>query len=46
MGVEPPIVHGRSLAPDSEFRLPVGTRPIAKPKAWTPGAFQTTDPRR
>ena len=46
MGVEPPNAQGRSLAPDSEFRLPVGTRPITKPKAWTPGAFQTTDPRR
>jgi hypothetical protein len=45
-GVEPPIVRGRSLAPDAEFRWPVGTRPIARPKSWTPGAFQTTDPWR
>ncbi|HYT95869.1 MAG TPA: hypothetical protein VEO36_00980 [Casimicrobiaceae bacterium] len=45
-GVEPPFVRGRSLAPDAEFNLPVGIRPIARPKAWTPGAFQTTDPRR
>jgi hypothetical protein len=46
MGVEPPTAQGRSLAPDSEFHLPAGTRPIARPPAWTPGAFQTTDPRR
>ena len=45
-GVEPPIVRGRSLAPDAEFHLPVGTRPIARPKSWTPGAFQTTGPPR
>ena len=44
-GVEPPIVRGRSLAPDAEFHLPVGTRPLARPKTWTPGAFQTTDPQ-
>jgi len=45
-GVEPPIVRGHSLAPDREFKLPVGTREIARPSSWTPGAFQTTDPRR
>jgi hypothetical protein len=44
--VAPPIVRGHSLAPDQEFSLPVGTRPITRPNAWTPGAFQTTDPRR
>jgi hypothetical protein len=45
-GVEPPIVRGRSLAPDAEFQLPIGTRPLTTPKAWTPGAFQTTNPRQ
>ena len=44
--IEPPTVRGHSLAPNAEFSLPVGTRPIAHSKAWTPGAFQTTDPRR
>jgi hypothetical protein len=45
-GIEPPVVGGYSLAPSAEFRLPVGTQPITRPTAWTPGAFQTTDPRR
>jgi hypothetical protein len=46
-GVEPPIVRGHSLAPEAEFNWPVGTRSIVPPpKSWTPGAFQTTDPRR
>jgi hypothetical protein len=46
LGVEPPVVRGRSLFPVAEFSLPVGTRQIEAPRAWTPGAFQTTDPRR
>jgi len=46
-GVEPPKVRGYSLAPEAEFSLPAGTRRIVPPqKSWTPGAFQTTDPRR
>jgi hypothetical protein len=45
-GVEPPTADGASLAPTAEFNLPLGTRPIGRPLVWTPGAFQTTDPRR
>jgi Right handed beta helix region len=45
-GVEPPTLNGHWLAPTHEFNLPIGTHPIARPEAWTPGAFQTTDPRR
>ena len=45
-GVTPPVVDGRSLAPTAEFALPVGTTPLAPRSAWTPGAFQTLDPRR
>jgi len=45
-GVQPLIIHGRSLAPDAEFTLPLGTTPIQPPERWTPGAFQTTDARR
>jgi hypothetical protein len=40
-GVVPPVIRGHSLAPDAEFALPLGTRPIRRPRAWTPGAFQT-----
>jgi hypothetical protein len=40
-GVLPPTADGRSLAPTAEFALPLGTRPIRRPRAWTPGAFQT-----
>ncbi len=45
-GVTPPARDGVSLAPSAEFALPVGTRAIAPPPSWTPGAFQTPDPRR
>ncbi|MFO1326468.1 MAG: hypothetical protein U1F56_03840 [Rubrivivax sp.] len=31
---------GESLAPTAEFTLPRGTRPLAAPAQWTPGAFQ------
>jgi hypothetical protein len=40
-GVVPPVVDGHPLAPDEEFMLPLGTRPIRRPRAWTPGAYQT-----
>jgi hypothetical protein len=40
-GVVPPVVDGHPLAPDQEFMLPLGTRPIRRPRAWTPGAYQT-----
>jgi len=45
-GVGLPKRGGVDLAPTAEFNLPVGTRPIARPRSWTPGAFQTLDPRR
>lgn len=45
-GAEPPVVDGRSLAPVAEFRLPLGTSPLAPRESWTPGAFQSADPRR
>lgn len=41
VGVVPPLIAGHALAPDAEFALPLGTRPIRRPRAWTPGAFQT-----
>jgi hypothetical protein len=40
-GVAPPVIAGHALAPAAEFALPLGTRPIPRPRAWTPGAFQT-----
>jgi len=40
-GVVPPTVDGHSLAPSAELALPLGTRPIRRPRAWSPGAFQT-----
>jgi hypothetical protein len=45
-GGTPPVVDGHSLAPVAEFQLPVGTMPLPPRDAWTPGAFQTSDPRR
>ena len=33
--------HGISLEPDAEFALPIGTRPLDRPRAWAPGAVQT-----
>ena len=46
MGVAPPIVDGVPLAADAEFKLPVGTTPLAPRDRWTPGAFQLLDPQR
>ena len=46
LGAAPPVVDGRSLAPIAEFRLPIGTTPLAPRDVWLPGAFQTTDPLR
>jgi len=40
LGVPPRLPDGTDLAPTAEFRPPLGTRPIAPPAAWTPGAFQ------
>lgn len=39
-GVDPGMGGGESLAPTAEFVLPVGTRAIDKPAAWSPGAIQ------
>ncbi|MET0919298.1 MAG: hypothetical protein ABWY07_12870 [Burkholderiales bacterium] len=46
LGTTPPVRADIDLAPTAEFRLPRGVSPIARPSAWTPGAFQTGDPRR
>ena len=43
-GVEPGQARGRSLVPRAEFVLPVGTRVVAAPARYTPGAFQGTAP--
>ncbi len=32
---------GWSLVPQAEFALPVGTRPLAAPPRWSPGAYQS-----
>lgn len=32
---------GVSLQPEAEFTLPIGTRPIAPPAQWLPGALQS-----
>lgn len=32
--------HGVSLQPEAEFALPIGTRALAPPEAWLPGALQ------
>lgn len=39
-GVDPGVGGGESLTPTAEFTLPVGTRPIRRPNAWSPGAYQ------
>ena len=41
-----PTVRGVSLAPTAEFSLPLGATPLSAPERWTPGAFQSTNPRR
>jgi hypothetical protein len=45
-GVKPPVVDGQSLAPTAEFAFPLGTTPLGRRDAWTPGAFQSLDARR
>jgi len=40
-----PSVGGMPLAPAFEFALPRGTRPLARPEKWVPGAFQTPSGR-
>ncbi len=40
-GATPGTARGHSLAPQAEFTLPIGTRPLpATPASWAPGAFQ------
>lgn len=39
-GVSPQLEDGTDLAPRAEFSLPVGSRPLAPPAQWSPGAFQ------
>jgi hypothetical protein len=39
-GVDARDFDGRDLSPKAEFVLPVGTRPLAPPARWSPGAFQ------
>lgn len=39
-GSAPGTGGGRSLAPTAEFLIPLGTRAITAPAAWSPGAFQ------
>lgn len=41
-----PAARNESLAPSAEFHLPLGTMPLVPKERWTPGAFQSTDPRR
>ncbi len=39
-GVEPGQARGIALTPQAEFVPPVGTRPLAAPARWSPGAYQ------
>jgi hypothetical protein len=39
-GVDPTRVGGQDLSPKAEFMMPIGTRPIQPPAAWSAGAFQ------
>jgi len=39
-GVVPRLDDGTVVAPRAEFRLPAGTRALAPPPAWSPGAIQ------
>lgn len=41
-GAPPGEARGQSLAPVAEFALPIGTRPLAPPARWAPGAFQSS----
>lgn len=36
----PGSVRGRKLAPQAQFRFPIGTRPLAAARPLSPGAFQ------
>jgi hypothetical protein len=40
IGVDPAREFAADLSPKSEFKLPVGTRPLPPLTAWSPGAFQ------
>lgn len=37
---DPRSLAGDEAVPTAEFKLPVGTRPLAPPAAWSPGALQ------
>ena len=37
---DPRALAGEEAVPTAEFRLPVGTRPLAAPTRWSPGALQ------
>lgn len=39
-GVDPGTARGVSLAPLAEFAAPAGTRAVAPPTRWSPGAYQ------
>jgi hypothetical protein len=39
-GLNPKPTGDVAAWPGAEFELPVGTRPLTAPAAWTPGAFQ------
>ena len=41
-GAAPGEARGRSLAPEAEFKLPIGTQAIAPRSRWAPGAYQST----
>lgn len=37
---DPRTLAGDEALPAAEFKLPIGTRPLAPPSAWSPGALQ------
>ena len=39
--VAPRLDNGTDLAPKAEFSFPAGTRPLAPPRRWSAGAFQS-----
>jgi hypothetical protein len=39
LGIDPAAVHAE-LQPRAEFVLPIGTRALAAPARWSPGALQ------